>query len=283
MADASDGANAAQIDYWNAAVGRTWAQFQDQLDRQIDPLGLEAMRVLAPGPGENVLDIGCGCGQTTLQLATRVGPEGSVVGVDISGPMLEVARSRGVAAPAAQVSFRQVDAQTGALGTAAFEAAFSRLGVMFFSDPVAAFANIRQALRPGARLGFVCWRPLQENLWMRAPIEAARPFLPPMPPADPLAPGPFAFAEADRVRAILAEAGFQNVAIDPFDTLIGGSDVEQTLDLSFRVGPLGAALRENPQLVEEVSGAVRATLSAYVTPRGVMMPAAVWIVRGQAA
>ncbi len=270
--------NAAQIEYWNATAGETWALFQEQLDRQIEPLGLEALRVLAPAPGETILDIGCGCGQTTWDLASRVQADGHVVGIDISTPMLEVARRRRPATPALQPEFREVDAQSGDLGHAVFDAAFSRFGVMFFSDPIAAFSNIRQALKPHGRLGFVCWRPLQENIWMLVPLNAALPLLPPPIPADPLSPGPFAFADAARVRSILHEAGFGSVSIQPFDLLIGSGDIDKTLALTFKVGPLGAALRENPQQKDKVADAVREALTRYATPAGVLMPAAVWVV-----
>ncbi len=274
----STAANAAQIDYWNTVVGRTWAQFQEQLDRQIAPLGLEALRGLAPLVGERVLDIGCGCGQTTLDLAARVGSAGHVTGVDISEPMLQVARGREMPRDAAQVEFLQSDAQTADLGEGVFDAVFSRFGVMFFSEPPAAFANLRKALKPGGRLAFVCWRPYLENLWMRAPMEAAQPFLPPVQPTDPTAPGPFAFAEPQRVASILRTAGFEDVSIAPFDAMIGGGSIEDTVDLTFRVGPLGSALREAPDLVPAVREAVMACLSEYATSQGVLMPAAVWIV-----
>jgi SAM-dependent methyltransferase len=270
--------NAAQIEYWNSTAGETWALFQEQLDRQIAPLGLRALRALAPATGEAVIDIGCGCGQTSFELAGRVGREGHILGVDISAPMLNVARHRLVSGFAARPEFREVDAQSGDLGHAVFAAAYSRFGVMFFSDPVAAFSNIRKALKPHGRLGFVCWRPLQDNTWMRAPLDAALPFLPPLPPADPMAPGPFAIADADRVRSILHGAGFASVTIEPFDALIGSGDIEQTLALSFKVGPLGSALREHPQQKVNVADAVREVLTSYATPAGVLMPAAVWIV-----
>ncbi|HUZ67683.1 MAG TPA: class I SAM-dependent methyltransferase [Beijerinckiaceae bacterium] len=278
MSQTDAGPNAAQIDYWNAGAGKTWAQFQEQLDRQIAPLGLEAMRALAPRPGEHVIDVGCGCGQASLEIAARVGPKGSVVGVDISTPMLDVARRRRLSVSGLRPDFRQIDAQTGDLGDAVFDAAFSRFGVMFFADPVAAFANIRRSLKPGGRLGFVCWRPLRENQWMLAPLEASLPFLPPMPPSDPAAPGPFAFADADRLRSILTKAGFLSIAINPFDARIGGADVEQTLELTFTVGPLGAALREHPECAATVADAVKKVLAGFATPNGVQMPAAVWIV-----
>jgi len=167
------------------------------------------------------------------------------------------------------------------LGTAEYDAVYSRFGVMFFSDPVAAFTNVRRALKPEGRLAFVCWRPFRENLWMRVPMEAAQSLLPPSPPTDPLAPGPFAFADRDRVQSILEEAGFLDVAIGGFDTSIGGSTLDQTVDLAFRVGPLGAALRERPDLAPSVTGAVRSALATFETPAGVLMPAAVWIVQAR--
>jgi SAM-dependent methyltransferase len=274
-------ANQAQIDYWNDLAGQIWVRYQVQLDRQIEPLGLAAMEALAPRPGERILDIGCGCGQTSLALAGRVSPGGVVAGVDISEPMLAVARHRPRPTPGLPVTFQAVDAQTADLGAGGFDAAFSRFGVMFFSDPVAAFANIRGALKPGGRLAFVCWRPLAENPWMAAPLAAARPLLPPPPPPDPLAPGPFAFADADRVCGVLSAAGFSAIDITSFDTLVGGGDLEETMDLSLHVGPLSAALREAPALTGPVGDAVREALRGYQTPRGVMMPAAVWIVRAR--
>lgn len=277
-----EAANAAQINYWNATAGQTWARHQAQLDRQIEPLGLEALRALGAQAGERVLDVGCGCGQTTLELAERVGATGAVTGVDISSPMLAIAQARPVPEGATQPRFLECDAQTADLGQGQFDAVFSRFGVMFFSDPVAAFANLRKALISNGRLTFVCWRPFQENVWMQAPMEAALPFLPASPPMDPTAPGPFAFANPDRVRSILSEAGFSDVTLHAFNTSIGGSSLEQTVDLAFRVGPLGAVLREHPDLAPNVAGAVKEALAAYETPSGVLMPAAVWIVTAQA-
>jgi SAM-dependent methyltransferase len=270
--------NIAQIEYWNTKAGETWAKFQEALDRQIEGLGLAAMDTLKPKEGEHIIDIGCGCGQTSLDLGSRVGAAGSVVGVDISKPMLEVARRRPRPAPDLRVTFRLLDAESDDLGGRCFDAAFSRFGVMFFGDPVAAFTNIRRSLKLSGRLVFVCWRPLNQNPWMRAPLEAALPLLPPIAPPDPTAPGPFAFADAGRVRSILRAAEFGSVKVSPFDSAIGGGTLEQTLQLALNVGPLGVALRENPERMEAVANAVSDLLSKYVTPNGVLMPAAVWIV-----
>jgi SAM-dependent methyltransferase len=276
-----DAGNAAQVEYWNASAGPVWVELQERLDRQLESLGLAAQGALAPGAGERLLDVGCGCGQTTLRLARAVGPTGSVTGVDISRPMLAVARER--AAGAAGVSFLEADAQGADLGLDVYDGVFSRFGVMFFADPAAAFANIARAARPDARLAFVCWRPLAENLWMRGPVEAASPILPPGPPPDPLAPGPFAFANPDRVRTILTDGGWRATQIDRHDQPIGVGGVEETLGVSLKVGPLGAALRENPELAPRVIEAVRGFLSRHDGPKGVRLPAAVWIVTARRA
>lgn len=270
-------ANAAQEAYWNEAAGRTWADLQDRIDRQIRPLGLAILDRLAPAPGETVIDVGCGCGDTSLELARRVGPEGEVLGLDISAPMLEVARRRADEAALEGLEFRQADAQVAAL-PGGRDVVFSRFGVMFFADPGAAFGNLRRALRPGGRLGFVCWRPLAENLWMRLPAETATGLVPPSPPPEPGAPGPFAFADPERVRGILAGAGFTDIGITPHDEAIGGLDLDGTVEMSFRVGPLGAILRERPDLAPVLRERVREAVRPWLRDGAVYMPSATWLV-----
>lgn len=274
---ATEPANADQIAYWNAQAGETWATQQDKLDRQLEPLGDAAIAALAPKAGERLVDIGCGAGQTTLALAERVGPDGSVLGVDISAPLLAVASGR--AEGLANVSFLEADAQTQAFEPGAADAVFSRFGVMFFADPVAAFANIHKALKPGGRLAFVCWRPLAENGWMLIPLGAARKHVtsqPAMP--DPDAPGPFAFADPDKIRRILAGAGFADIGIAPQDFMIGGNPLEEALTLALKVGPLSRLLQEHPDAREAVVGTLRETLAAHLGADGVRLPGAVWIV-----
>ena len=278
----SEGPNSGQIAYWNASAGETWAALQARLDRQIEPLGAQAMRALAPRDGEAIVDIGCGCGQTTLALAGAVGAGGRVTGVDISRPMLDVARARIAAAGVGNARVLEADAQVHAFETGALDAAFSRFGVMFFNDPPAAFANIRRGLRAGGRLAFVCWRPLGENPWMAAPMLAALPILGPLPPPDPVAPGPFAFADSARVRTILSSAGFADIDIAPFDAPVSGGDLEQTIATSLRVGPLGALLRDQPDKARSVMDALRAALSKFETPQGVVMASGTWIVQARA-
>ncbi|HUZ13005.1 MAG TPA: methyltransferase domain-containing protein [Caulobacteraceae bacterium] len=272
------GPNAGQIAYWNETAGPNWVAMQPALDREIEPLGLEAMRALAPAEGETLVDLGCGCGATTLELARRVGAGGSVLGADLSAPMLAVARARAAAAGLGQARFVQADAQVHPFAPA--DGAFSRFGVMFFADPAAAFANVRRALEPGGRLAFVCWRALAENPWMTVPMAAARPLLPgPPPPApDPAAPGPFAFADRDRLADILARAGFADVRIEPHDRSVGWGDLDSSTDTVLRVGPLGAAVREHPQLKPAIAAAVRAALEPHLGADGVLLGSATWIV-----
>src|SRR5262249_19802986 len=155
------------------------------LDRQLEAITEQTVAVLAPRPGERLLDVGSGCGQTTLSLAASVSPGGEVLGVDISRPMLAVARQRAAAATAPGPAFIEADAQTFPFEPESFDGLFSRFGVMFFGDPKAAFRNLLGALKPGGRLVFVCWRGLAENPWMTAPLAAAARDLPPTPPMDP--------------------------------------------------------------------------------------------------
>lgn len=282
MADSVAQPNAAQIAHWNAAAGETWVALQDQLDAQIAPLGRRAIDALAPQTGERIVDIGCGCGQTSLQLAEATGPHGRVLGLDVSRPMLAVARARAAALPAGEVDFREGDAQVHAFEPASIDAVYSRFGVMFFADPTAAFGNLRRALRPGGRLAFVCWRGLGDNPWMRVPLTAALQHLHPPPPPNPTAPGPFALADGERVRSILEGAGFQDITVSPHDQQIGHAGLDQTVALALRVGPLGALLREQPEQQPRVAEAIREAVRPFLTPDGVRMDSATWIVRAHA-
>lgn len=271
-------ANTDQIAYWNDVHGKTWTEMSDLLDQELVDLGLAAMAALNPQRGERIVDVGCGCGQTSLALADRVGPDGAVTGVDISHPMLEEARRRARAAGVGQAQFVEADAQTYAFAPASLDAAFSRFGVMFFADPPAAFANIRKALKPGGRLAFVCWRPLAENAWMLVPMTAALRHLPPPAPPQPGAPGPFAFADPERVRGILAKAGFADIAVEPLEMPLGGFGLEDALKMALRIGPLAALLRENPEAAPKAVDDIRAALAGRAKDGRVWLEGAVWIV-----
>jgi SAM-dependent methyltransferase len=273
------GPNADQVGFWNNSAGPAWVAAQRVLDAQLRDLGLAAMQALAASEGETLIDIGCGCGDTTLELARRVGPSGAVLGVDVSRPMLEVARRRAAERDLTNASFLQADAQTSAFPPA--DGAFSRFGVMFFEDPPAAFANIRRALRPGGRLAFVCWRAMSENAWMTVPMAAAASLLPPPAHVDPGAPGPFALADAERVRGILGAAGFTDVGIEAHDQKIGWPDVDSALEVALNAGPLGRALRENPSVAHAAAEKLREAFTALVGPEGLRLDSATWIVRAR--
>jgi SAM-dependent methyltransferase len=257
-----------------------WAEVRKPLERQLAPLGQRALEALAPRPGEAVLDIGCGGGETALELARAVAPHGTVLGIDLSGAVLAFARR--AAKGCERVRFVQADAQVYPFEPASFDAAFSRFGVMFFADPAAAFINIRRCLRPNGRLAFVCWRALEENLLDILPLTAASAHLPPQPAHDPDAPGPFAFANPDRVRRILKGAGFEEIEITAHDELVGSGGLETMLAVCSRVGALGKILRENPELRAAALPAVRSALAAYDGPDGVRLNAATWVVTARA-
>ena len=274
--------NAAQIEHWNGQAGETWARLQDRLDRQLEPLGLMAMDEAQIRKGWRILDIGCGTGQTSLELASRVGPEGRVSGADISRPMLELARRRAEAGAVANASFTEADAQHHDFGHGAFDLVFSRFGVMFFADPVAAFANLRTALRHGGRLNFVTWRPARDNQWVAVPMQAAFEHLPRPEAPAPGTPGEFAFAEPERVQSILQGAGFTDIAIEPRDAAIGGSSLDLTVDTMLSMGPIGALLREMPEKRDAVGDSLRKVIAPFAGPQGVRMGAAVWLVSAAA-
>src|SRR5437867_231062 len=276
-------ANAEQIRYWNESAGPKWVSFQKAIDAQIGPLGERAMDRGRIAPGERVVDVGCGCGDTTITLGGRVGPAGLVLGIDVSTPMLQRAAEAARVAGAANVRFENADAQTHRLPPGTFDVVYSRFGVMFFTDPVAAFANLRAALRPGGRLAFVCWQALPENPWLFVPLRAAAQHLALPPPPAPDAPGPFALADPERVRGILACAGFDRIVLEEVRTTLtlgGGGTVDQAVRfLTEGVGPVSGVLREaDPAVRPAVAAAVRAAITPFHVPEGVRMDSAAWIV-----
>ena len=268
--------------YWNREAGPRWVQLQEKLDESIREIGLAAIEAGSPAEGESVLDVGCGCGATLLELARRVGPGGRVHGLDISEPMLARARERVEAEGHGHVELTRADAQVHALdGT--FDLAFSRFGVMFFEDPVAGFGNLRTAVRSGGRLTFVCWREREKNPWMWIGLKAAAEFveLPP-PPEDPHAPGPFGLHDAERLARILEEAGWADAELRDLDTTMkvgGGGPLERAVEHAMQMGPMPGALAEVDEATRErVREAIHAALKEHQGPEGVILPAAARIV-----
>jgi len=271
-------ANQDQIALWNDASGRTWVEMQPVLDRMLAPFEAPLIEAAFPGQDGRVLDVGCGSGATTFAMAKRLGASGTAVGVDISGPLLEAAKSRAAAEGIYTETFVQADAQTHAFERDTFDAMISRFGVMFFDDPEAAFDNIRRAMRADAKLAFVAWRSPAENPFMTTAKRAAEPLLTNMPTSDPTAPGQFAFADGDRVRRILQAGGWSDIDLQPLD--VEGTVAESEL-LAYvtRLGPVGLALREVDEPTRaRVTEAVHAAFQPYIKNGAARFGMASWLV-----
>ncbi|HYC57052.1 MAG TPA: class I SAM-dependent methyltransferase [Candidatus Binatia bacterium] len=285
MSNAANTANAEQIEYWNEVGGPKWVRFQQMLDSQLEALGLAAMEAASITGNEHVLDVGCGCGSTTLMLGRQLASGGRAVGIDISRPMLELARQRAQQERIANVSFEEVDAQTHRFAEEEYEILYSRFGVMFFEDPVKAFENMRTALRPGGHVAFVCWQPAQKNPWVTVPMMIAMKHVTVEMPMTPDAPGPFAFGDADRVHRILRNAGYSGISVEAFNrdmAIGGGTDIEQTVQFIIDLGPVSRALKDVPDPVRKtIAEEIRESMQQFDGPKGVRMPAAAWIVTAE--
>jgi SAM-dependent methyltransferase len=270
--------NAAQVEFWNGPGGARWVREQEELDRSLAPFAEALFARAALEGGERVVDVGCGCGVTSLAASALVGPAGAVLGVDVSAPMLARAMER--AAGLTNVSFALSDATTyGFAGP--FDAVISRFGVMFFANPVAAFANLRGALRPGGRFAFIAWRSVAENPWVRIPAEAASAHVPSPPRPGPDDPGPFSFGARPRGERILAEAGFSNVEIAPFDAdvVLSGSGLEQAVVFAMTTGPTARMLVDvTDDVRKRVRGALLEALRPHVSAGRVALQGATWLV-----
>ncbi len=278
----TESGNADQIAYWNGKSGLKWAADQEKLDAMMQAMADVAVAAAAVQPGESIIDIGCGTGATALALADAVGPEGRVLGVDISKPMLDVARSR--IGERRHVKFIEADAATAHFEAGSADLVFSKFGVMFFADPEAAFRNIYKAMKPGGRLAFICWRALQENPFATIPMGAALKRLPPQPKPDPHAPGPFAFADPVRVGHILVQAGFKTPSFAAFDSeMVIGRKAESAAKEAVLMGMASRLLLEaSDEVKQQVIDDLTETYAAHMTPEGVKLPAHCWVVTASA-
>jgi SAM-dependent methyltransferase len=272
--------NADQLAFWNGPGGHTWVARQEHTDITLAPVTEALLAFARPQTGERVLDIGCGCGATTLEFARAVGTSGRVAALDISGPMLAEGQARANAAGIANIAWRQVDPATAALD--AYDLLTSAFGVMFFGDPVGAFANMRGAASPGARMAFVCWRALAENPWMEVPMNAVSRHLPPRPKAVPNAPGMFAFADPERVTEVLTAAEWAAPRLEKLDLdldIAAGRGLEEAVDQSTKIGAVNSWLRNQPTDVVSASiASVRAALALHLDGARVRLPGAMWLV-----
>lgn len=282
MSEDNTAPNAEQIEAWNGATGVKWVRLQDRLDSLLAPFGHAILKAAAVKPGERVLDVGCGCGFTTLAAAEAAGVTGRILGVDISLPMVTRARERNAERGLA-AAFSVADASVHDFAPGSFDLLLSRFGVMFFDAPAAAFANLHRALTKKGRLAFICWRAMPENPWLALPLRAALPLLPPLPATPPGAPGPFAFADDARVTSLLTEAGFTDIQLTPFDADLMLGPIDDALTQSLDLGPLTRLIADLPDDQRaRIATVVRAELEKHITPQGVALGGATWIVTARA-
>ena len=273
----SKAANASQIEYWNAGPGAKWAGFQEVLDATFEAVKARLLERAAVTPGERVLEIGCGTGATTLDLAARAGAQGQVLAVDVAQPLMEVARARVTAAGLGNTAFVLADAQTHGFEAGAFDLVASRFGVMFFEDPVAAFTNIARALRPGGRLSFVSWAGLEVNPWFAVPLEVAIERLGEPTPVPPNAPGPMAFQDTAYVADILARAGLSGISaeVEEIALSVPGSLSEAAV-FATNLGPVSRIITEKEGTEEDraaIGRVLEDRLALYMTEAGCRVPA----------
>lgn len=275
--------NQEQVEFWNGEAGDNWVAEQQQMDAMVAPISASLLSQANGQAGELALDVGCGCGDTSLALAD-LGLK--VSGVDISQPMLTHANTRKAAHH--ELDFLLGDASTMSFAHS-FDLILSRFGVMFFADPQAAFNNLQGALQEGGRLCFVCWQAPSLNEWISVPIKVVKPLLPAdqdtAEAPDPEAPGPFAFANPDRLRDILEKAGFTDIVIAPQShSMSVGANAEAAAQFCTRMGPVSALLKEqSEETMGQVHAALKIALEPFATDTGVKLNTATWLVSAQKA
>jgi SAM-dependent methyltransferase len=277
--------NADQIAYWNGPGGQHWTDRQQTQDVLLAPISDILIDRARAKPGERIIDVGCGCGATTIALAQKAGPTGHVFGVDISAPML--ARARQVAPAGLPVDFVLADATVYPFDPASSDLLVSRFGVMFFAEPALSFANMRKALRPSGRLTFACWREPRDNPWMMAPLQAAYKHVPKLPQLGPEDPGPFSFVAEQRVHRILGAAGFSGVAMEPCNLSLDvavGRGLDAAVESALEIGPASRALEGQPSdLRAAATLSIREALAPFARGNTVPLAASIWIVTASAS
>lgn len=276
----ADEVNADMLAFWDGQGGRTWVTRQAHTDVTLAPVVEALLAFAAPRAGERVLDVGCGCGASTLDFARAVGPSGRVAALDISGPMLAEGEARAAAAGVTNVDWRRADPGTAALD--AFDLLTSAFGTMFFGDPVAAFTNMRHAADSDARMAIVCWRSLAENPWMEVPMNAVARHLPPRPEPVPHAPGMFAFADPDYVSDVLTAACWATPCFEMLDIdldIAAGHGLEEAVVQSMQIGAVNSWLRNQPaEIALAAVASIRQALTPYARGRSVRLRGAAWLI-----
>ncbi len=276
--------NAEAIEAWDGPLFIRFSQYRHIVTDGLRAHGDVALRQYRPRPGSRVIDIGCGFGDTTQQLAALVGPTGSVVGVDAASQFIATARREARAAGFPNVRFETADVQTAAIESQ-FDLAFSRFGTMFFANPVLALRNLRGCLTPGGRLVMVVWRAKVENEWLARAERITERFVSRPDESDEptCGPGPFSMASAETTIGILASAGFEDISLRRHDApILIGTDLEEAVQFALSLGPAGEILRlagpPAAHLHEPIADALRHGFSEWVGPTGVVAPASSWTV-----
>ena len=276
--------NADQIAYWNGPGGQHWANRQASQDVMLAPVSDILIDRAKAKMGERIVDVGCGCGSTSMVLARQIGPAGDILAIDISAPML--ARARQLAPAGARIDFVLADATVYPFDPASFNLVVSRFGVMFFADPALSFANLRKALRPSGRLAFACWREPRENPFFMAPLQAVYKHAPRLPQLGPEDPGPFSFASEPRVHRVLGAAGFTGIAMERCDLALDiavGRGLDAAVESALEIGPAARALAEqSPEVRTAATNSIREALAPFLKGQSVPLPAALWIVTANA-
>ncbi|NQU61268.1 MAG: class I SAM-dependent methyltransferase [Rhodospirillales bacterium] len=274
--------NADMVEFWNGVGGQKWLRFQDNMKESLKPFGHMAMDAASISTGEQVIDVGCGCGDTTFEIARRVGPGGQVLGVDISKSLLAEATGRATSAGQETVTFENADAQTHPFSPNAFDVVFSQFGVMFFGHPAGAFKNLRSALKSGGRVAFATWQPAKNNEWITLSLDVVAKHLPLPAPSGPEEPGPLSFGDTERVKKILTKAGFSDIGMEGVSTsFIAGPNLDYAVEFLTQLGPAGRAITNseaNEETKSRIAGDMRDALGAYETDRGVEIGSAIWVV-----
>ena len=272
--------NADMLSFWNGTGGHTWVARQAHTDITLAPVTEALIKFAAPGAGERVVDIGCGCGAPTLEFARAVDPTGRVQAFDISGPMLAEGEKRAAVAGIANVEWRQKDPAVAGLDE--YDLLISAFGVMFFGDRIAAFTNMRRSAAPDARMALVCWRSLAENPWMSVPMAAVARHLPPRPQSVPNAPGMFAFADPEHVTEVLTASGWTTPRFEKLDMdldIAAGHGLEEAVVQSTQIGAINSWLRNQPQeVVSAAVASIRQELKPYADGANVRLPGAMWLI-----
>lgn len=281
--------NELQKVMWNGRAGASWVRHNTLLEQLLAEPGRRCMDTLSPPAGARLLDVGCGCGNQTLEWASRLDADSKITGIDISEPMLSLARDLKTAnqsALQAEVEFVMGDASDSLFPNETFDAIYSRFGVMFFADPTTAFATLRETLKPEGQLGFVCWQSPALNPFFTAPLQAALSVLPQPPSAKPGAPGPFGLADKNMITNVLSDGGFRELIITPLELQlsVGGSlSFDAIFEELIQIGPAAALIAESdPSLKDRAREAVYKSLfEFYSSGNGVAFEANFWLVNAR--